>query len=377
MASMVAVDYSLRDSIDEIDAASWNRCAGPSPHLQHAFFLALERTGSVGPDVGIVPKYLVLKTQSDGLVACAPAMLKTGTWREYGPEHGWLNAAAAAGWFAWPKFQVGIPLHPVAGPKLLVRPGIPVDAMHKTFVDVLQTIAGRWNLSKVVNVMQVDAATAAALERHGALITHELRNIWHNPGHATFDEYLATLPARKRRQALVEGRSFRRLGLEVRTLHGHEITPPLVSDFYEGFRSVCTRHGSPAWLPEAMFHELVAVMPGAIVLEAAFDAGRFVAGGFGLRDSETLFRLPWSAMASVRDLMLELGCHRPKAYAIEHGLARIDAGVAATHKTCRGYAEEPAFNAHWFLDERMHAFARAVMTRVARIRATESDPLTR
>jgi len=126
-----------------------------------------------------------------------------------------------------------------------------------------------------------------------------------------------------------------------------------------------------------MFHELVAVMPGAIVLEAAFDAGRFVAGGFGLRDSETLFRLPWSAMASVRDLMLELGCHRPKAYAIEHGLARIDAGVAATHKTCRGYAEEPAFNAHWFLDERMHAFARAVMTRVARIRATESDPLTR
>ena len=193
---MVAFDYSLRDSIAEIEETAWNRCAGPSPHLQHAFFLALERSGSVGPAVGILPKYLLLKTRSDGLVACAPAMLKTGTWREYGPEHGWLNAAAAAGWFAWPKFQVGIPLHPVAGPKLLVRPGMPVDVVHKTFVDVLRTIAERWNLSRAVNVMQVDAATAATLERHGAFISHELRNIWHNPGHTTFDAYLATLPSR-------------------------------------------------------------------------------------------------------------------------------------------------------------------------------------
>lgn len=373
---MVVFDYSLRDSIAQIDETAWNRCAGPSPHLQHAFFLALERSGSVGPAAGILPKYLVLETRSDGLVACAPAMLKTGTWREYGPEHRWLNAAAAAGWFAWPKFQVGIPLHPVAGPKLLVRPGMPVDAVHKTFVDVLRSLAERWNLARVVNVMQVDAATAAMLEQHGALISHERRSIWHNPGHATFDAYLAALPARKRRQALVEGRTFRRLGLEVRTLHGHEVTPPLVHDFYEGFRRVCIRHGSPAWLPEAMFHELVAVMPGSVVLEAAFDGDRFVAGSFGLRDNETLYRLPWSAMASVRGLALELVCHRPKAYAIEHGLARIDAGVAALHKTCRGYAEEPACNAHWFLDDHLRAFARAVMAQVAGIRAGDSDPFT-
>jgi hypothetical protein len=254
---------------------------------------------------------------------------------------------------------------------------MPVDVVHKTFVDVLRTIAERWNLSRAVNVMQVDAATAATLERHGAFISHELRNIWHNPGHATFDAYLATLPARKRRQALIDGRTFRRLGLEVRTLHGHEITPPLISHFYGGFRRVCERHGSPVWLPEAMFHELVAVMPGSVVLEAAFDAGRFVAGSFGLRDNKTLYRLPWSAMASVRGLALELVCHRPKAYAIEHGLARIDAGVAALHKTCRGYAEEPAFNAHWFLDDHLRGFAQAVMTRVAMIRAKDSGALTR
>jgi len=86
--------------------------------------------------------------------------------------------------------------------------------------------------------------------------------------------------------------------------------------------------------------------------------------------------LPWSAMASARDLMLELGCHRPKAYAIEHGLARIDAGVAAPHKTCRGYAEEPAFNAHWFLDDHLRGFAQAVMARVAMIRAQGSGALT-
>lgn len=358
----VRFDYALHSSIAEIDAADWNRCAGECPYLQHAFFGALERTGSVGPALGVVPRYLVLRTEAGEVAACAPAMLKSGTWREYGPEHVWLRAAAEAGEFAWPKFQVGIPLHPVSGPKLLVRPGMPADLVHGAFVDVLQQIAGRLQLT-AVNVMQVDAGGAAALEQRGALVSHELRSIWHNPGHASFDAYLATLPSRKRRQALVEGRRFRQLGLEVRVLHGHELTPPLVSDFYEGFRRVCTRHGSAPWLPEAMFHELVAVMPGAVVLQAAFDGGRFVAGGFGLRDGHTLYRLPWGAMHSLRDLALDLICHRPKAYAIEHGLARIDAGVAAPHKTCRGYAEEPAFNAHWFLDPRLRDRARAAQGR--------------
>lgn len=371
MSAPTRFDYALHTSIAEVDAADWNRCAGACPYLQHAFFLALERTGSVGPELGVAPRYLVLRSPAGEMLACAPAMLKSGTWREYGPEHLWLRAAVEAGWPVWPKLQVGIPLHPVAGPKLLVPPGSPAAPLQAALVNVLREIAGRLGVM-AVNVMQVEAGVAAELERGGALVTRELRSIWHNPGHASFDEYLATLPARKRRQALVEGRRFRRLGLEVRALHGHEITPPLVRDFYEGFRLVCTRHGSVPWLPEAMFHELVAVMPEAVVLEAACDGGRFVAGSFGLRDGYTLYRLPWGAMTAARDLALDLICHRPKAYAIEHGLRRIDAGVAAPHKTCRGYAEEPAFNAHWFLDERLRALAHAVMSRVA----MSASPLT-
>ena len=375
MSATTRFDYALHTSIAEVDPAAWNRCARACPHLQHAFFLALERTGSVGPSLGVVPRYLVLRSPVGEVLACAPAMLKTGTWREYGPEHTWLRAAADAGWPVWPKLQVGIPLHPVAGPKLLVPPGAPAAQLQAALVNVLHEIAGRLGVM-AVNVMQIEAGVAAALEQRGALVSGELRSIWHNPGHATFDAYLATLSSRKRRQALVEGRRFRRLGLEVRALHGHEITPPVIRDFYEGFRRVCARHDSPPWLPEAMFHELVAVMPEAVVIEAAFDAGRFVAGGFGLRDDHTLSRLPWGAMTATRDLALDLICHRPKAYAIEHGLACIDAGVAAPHKTCRGYAEEPAFNAHWFLDARLRALARSARARVLAIRAKGPDPLT-
>lgn len=355
-------DYALHTSIAEVDAADWNRCAGTCPYLQHAFFLALERTGSVGTEVGVVPRYLVLRSPAGEMLACAPAMLKAGTWREYGPEHVWLRAAVEAGWPVWPKLQVGIPLHPVSSPKLLVPPGAAADPLHGPLVNVLLELAGRLGVM-AANVMQVDAGVAAVLERLGAVVTRELRSTWHNPGYATFDEYLATLPARKRRQAVVEGRRFRKLGLEVRVLHGHELTPSMIGDFYEGFRRVCARHGSVPWLPEAMFHEIVAVMPEAVVLEAACDGGRFVAGGFGLRDGHTLYRLPWGAMTATRDLALDLICHRPKAYAIEHGLSRIDAGVAAPHKTCRGYAEEPAFNAHWFLDPRLRDLALAALPR--------------
>lgn len=82
-------------SIDVVEAAQWNACAGGDALLQHAFFRAFERSGAVGATQPIRPLSVLLRDPQGGLLACAPAMLRVGTLAEYGPEERWLKTGLA------------------------------------------------------------------------------------------------------------------------------------------------------------------------------------------------------------------------------------------------------------------------------------------
>ena len=352
---------SVVASILEVDAGEWNACARGRPFLQHAFFAALERSGTVGPNRGVVPEYLMLRDPDGRLLACAPAMLKTGTLAEYGPEHRWLKSGLARGCFAWPKYQCGVPLYPIRGPKLLLHPDAPRVRMESALVRALEDLAGRKHRTAALNVMQLDESQARAFRRNGWLLSSEQHAFWHNPGHASFDGYLAALPHRKRYMILKERRETLALGLEVRTLSGDQITTALLASYYAGHVAVCRRHGNRPWLPPALYDELVARMPQSVRMIAAFDGDAFVAGVFCLVDHDTLYLRTWSTLRELPTLCFELICYRPFIHAIEHGLAMVDSGLSGPHKRQRGYVDEPVFSAHWFLDPRLGALARETL----------------
>lgn len=358
MENREKIKLSVSESIFKIDSNEWDACSPDQPFLKHAFFQALEYSKAVGPKCHIAPQYIQLRDQADKLMACAPAMLKTGTLAEYGPEYRWLQAGKEAKCFSWPKFQVGLPLYPIHGQKLLVRPDLPEEKFNSTLINALKFLSLERYKVAALNIMHIDKPLALDLFNQGWLISQEIHSIWHNENFNSFESYLESLPHRKRYIINKERRKTKQLGLDIKILSGQEISPSLLVDYYSGHTKVCHRYGNRPWLPLSMFHYLIKLMPHAIKLIAAFHGDRYIAGAFCIVDSETLFVRTWSAMEELPELCFELICYRPVMFAIENGLKQINSGLTGMHKKQRGYNEEPVFSAHWFNNDQLRELAR-------------------
>lgn len=350
------VTATVYSSIERVEPAAWDACAQGHPFVRHAFFRALERSGAPSRERGVLPKYLVLK-DAQGQVVASPAMLKVGHKREFGPEIHWLRRGAEQGCFAWPKFQLGVPFFLVAGPRLLVRAGAPVAPWQDQLLRTLEQLAQTRFNTPAFNLMHIDRPQAAALQARGWPLSQEPRSLWRRDGHADWPAYVASLPHRKRRKLFRERQQASASGLRLEVLQGQDLTPRLVANFYRAHRRVCAEHGNPPWLPEAFWHQLVAAMPDAIRLFAAFDGDALVAATWCLVDAHTLFVQTWGAMHPRCPAMFELLCYAPIAFALAHGLAQIDAGLAGEHKRSRGFADDPVFHAHRFFDPRLKVLA--------------------
>lgn len=291
--------WSHVESIAAIDEQQWDACAGDNPVVRHGFFRALEASGTVGVDRGVVPGYFVLHEigddPADPIVACVPTALKWGNLREFGPEITWLEAGLARNCFRWPKFQACSPLYPRMAPKLLIHPRWRSPAFRAGLMRLLIGLGASEGRFSTFDLMHLPADAARECAAEGALISHEQRSAWTNPGVASFDDYVAQLPHRKRRMLRRERAHVETLGLTFAVRHGSEVSPGLVNEFYAGHLAVCRRHGGGSWLPPAMFEQLCLRMPDAVRIFTAYDGDRYVAGLFCFQSGDTLFVDTWSA----------------------------------------------------------------------------------
>ena len=97
-------------SINDIDAAAWDACAGPGdPFVCHAFLSALEDSGSATAETGWLAQHLVLDDAGGNIAAVAPLYLKNHSYGEYVFDWGWADAYARAGGTYYPKLLSGVP----------------------------------------------------------------------------------------------------------------------------------------------------------------------------------------------------------------------------------------------------------------------------
>lgn len=355
-------------SIQQVDPVAWNLCAGSHLFNQHAFLKALETSEAVGVHQGVLPRYALLQDSTQQLIACAPAMLKWGTVREYGPEKLWLDKAQAIGCFSWPKFQLGVPFFPTNGPRLLIRPDIDTTLLRSSLLQTLKRLGPEVGAPDIFNIMHIDASTARVMQEAGALLSYEHQSIWVNANYHHLNHYLATLPQYKRTRFRSERRLAESQGLHFRVLKGGEITNKLTDQYYEGHRNVCARHGHLPWLPAATYREIVTAMPDSACFFGYFDRhSALVAGAFGLHahDEGTLYLLQWSERFKHPGLALDLICLRPIDYAIHHRLQRVDSGLVARHKQLRNWQTHRIYNAHWFCNDRLKALATETLMNLA------------
>ena len=123
------------DSFGDLDTLASSNAAGESPigsasrynpFVSHAFFSALEASGSACARTGWGPRHLVARLDG-GVAGIVPSYLKSHSQGEYVFDRGWADAYERAGGRYYPKLQASVPFTPAAGPRLLIPNGVDPD----------------------------------------------------------------------------------------------------------------------------------------------------------------------------------------------------------------------------------------------------------
>ncbi len=355
------------------DAESTGEEDSRNPFISHDFLSALEDSQAVSVGTGWAPQHVLVEDAEGALAAALPCYLKAHSQGEYVFDHGWAEAYERVGGDYYPKLQAAVPFTPVTGRRLLVRPGPRAEAARAAL------IAGALELARhrTVSSLHVTFPTAAEwkhLAELGFLARTDRQFHWLNEGYRSFDDFLARLSARKRKVIQRERREAQK-GVEIVRLTGTDLTEKVWDAFFSFYMDTGSRKWGRPYLNREFFSLTGSRMSGRIVLLMARRGGRSIAGALNFLGSRTLYGRYWGAVEHRPFLHFELCYYQAIDYAIEHRLARVEAGAQGPHKLARGYVPATTYSAHWIADP---ALRRAVADYLRRERAyveAESEEL--
>jgi predicted N-acyltransferase len=361
-----AVTLRVHGAIADIDPADWDACAGPdNPFLCHAFLEALEASGCVRPETGWAPCHFTLEDDKGRVIGCAPAYLKGHSQGEYVFDHGWAQAYARAGGHYYPKLQICVPFTPVPGRRFLLRPGTPPETGINGLIAGITEYARREELSSTHVTFCTEeewrhAGDVGLLQRTGEQFHFE------NRGYGSFEDFLADLNSRKRKDLRKERQAALANDITVEILSGGDIEERHWDAMFRFYMDTGSRKWGRPYLNRRFFSLLGERMADRVVLILARRDDRYIAGALNLRGTDTLYGRYWGCIEEHRFLHFELCYYQAIDYAIAHKLARVEAGAQGPHKLARGYLPKPTYSVHWIRDP---AFRRAVENFLAQERA--------
>jgi predicted N-acyltransferase len=344
--------------IAEVDAHDWDALdRSGHPFLKHAFLDALEATGCVGADPGWIPAHLVVRdTRTGQLVAAVPQYLKTHSWGEFVFDWSWAQSYQRAGLEYYPKQLSAIPFTPVTGPRFLVARGLPVDSalvdgdarheLRDRLAELLLDSARHASASGAhVNFTLDD--DQSALERAGFLRRHDCRFLWHNRGYRSFDHFLATFRADKRKKVNRERRKVEESGIAFRTLAGEDIPAELWETIFGFSERTFLRHGNGHYLNVEFLMRVSAALPGSVLVKLAERAGTPVAAAIFFAGGGWLYGRYWGSATQEDSLHFEACYYQGIEHCIARGLQFFDPGTQGEHKLARGFEPTRTTSAHW------------------------------
>jgi uncharacterized protein len=342
---------TVHKSIDELNAREWNALGGDrNPFLRHEFFAALEHTDCIGNDTGWDPCYFTLQ-DSTGLAAAVPAFRKSHSYGEFVFDFAWAQAYSRLGSRYYPKLTVAVPFTPATGPRLLVRADLDQQAMAKKLLSHIESYTTSHSISSV-HALFLDEPSHTALEQAGWLIRRDCQFHWTNHEYPSFDAYLETFTAMKRKKAKRERRRVAEAGIVFETRLGPELDEHTLDYVYAFVRDTFLRHGHEPYVTRAFFSEVVRTMGDAFMVKLAVHNGTPVAAAIFFWSKDTLFGRYWGCSNDYHSLHFEACYHQGIEFCIEQGIARFDPGAQGDHKVSRGFEPTLTWSAHYIVNRR-------------------------
>ena len=357
MRDDVQIEVSALETLSGLTEAEWDSCACPEasdggppsdPFTTYRFLKALEDSGSVGPGSGWQPRYLVARA-GDQVIAVTPLYAKGHSQGEYIFDHNWAQAYEQAGGRYYPKLQMAVPFTPATGRRFLTKPGWE-SVGRSALVQGAVQIADENRLSSIHITFCTEDEAAAGVEM-GLLRRTSQQFHWLNDGYADFDQFLATLSSRKRKNIRKERAQAQDFGGEIVALSGDDIQPHHWDAFWQFYQDTGTRKWGTPYLTRRFFHLAQESLRDDMLLVLALRDGVPIAGALNFIGRDVLYGRYWGCVEDHACLHFELCYYKAIDAAITRGLSRVEAGAQGSHKLARGYMPVTTHSLHWIADE--------------------------
>jgi len=332
-------------SLAEIGEAAWSellaRQGDANPFLSYAFLHALHESGSAAPDTGWLPQYLTL-WDGDVLAAAMPLYVKSHSYGEYVFDWAWADAYHRNGLEYYPKLLSSIPFTPVTGPRLLARDEPARAALIALLIEQQQ--AARMSST---HILYPTDAQAQQLEAAGFMLRSGVQFHWVNQDYTDFEQFLATLEHKKRKNIRAERRKVREAGVTLRQLRGPDVTEQDWRLFHRCYSNTYAEHHSSPYLNLDFFQRIGRTMPENILLVVAERGGQPVASSLVIYNQDALFGRYWGALEHIPCLHFETAYYQPLEFCIAQKIATFEGGAQGEHKMARGFLPQKTWSAHW------------------------------
>jgi uncharacterized protein len=375
---LAPVTLTLREvqTIFSVESASWNALDhAPSPFLEWGFLAALERSGSIGAAAGWDPHYLLVHgelpaaqqsspDQAGVLLGAVAAFVKGHSYGEYIFDFHWARASMNAGIPYYPKLVIAAPVTPATGRRILLHPQLDAagrEAVTARLLEGVRALAQDAGCSSTHWLFTTaDERERLLADGYAARASYQFH--WHNPGYSCFDEFLAGLTSRKRKQIRKERSRARAAVDALRFVPGSEIDAAQLAALDRFYRRTTSLYGGRAYLRPGFFHALLELAPERVQFLEVTRASRAIAGALFFETDLALYGRYWGCDEEVEYLHFEAAYYAGIERCIERRLPLFEAGAQGEHKLLRGFMPVICHSAHEFchpgLDRGVREFLR-------------------
>ena len=347
------------ESLSEISAADWNALLTPdaSPFLKHEFLSTLEETICVGRNTGWQVAHLALY-RSAQLIGAMPLYLKQHSYGEFVFDWSWAQAYEQQGMQYYPKALCAIPFTPVQGSRILFSPTEDVAQIQRQLIAGLKTLVVQNHLSSAHILFPLGEQTQAMVDQ-GFMLRDSVQFHWHNQNFINFEQFLAALTMKRRKNIRQERDKVSREGISFRHVPGQLANDEDWAFFYRCYENTYIEHHSSPYLNQDFFRLIGKRMPENLHLILAQRGDLPIAASllFVDRTISKAYGRYWGALEHVPCLHFETAYYQAIEYCIDQRIETFEGGAQGEHKMARGFLPTTIQSAHYIADPQ---FSKAV-----------------
>ena len=173
---------------------------------------------------------------------------------------------------------------------------------------------------------------------------------WENRQYASFDDFLAQLNSRKRKNIRKERATVAAEDLTLCRKYGDQLTDAEWQRVHQLYAGIFERKYGTATLSEGFFRQAGRQLKQRVMVVLALKQEQIIAASLFFISDSTLFGRLWGCDEYYNHLHFECCYYQGIDYCIEHKLQRFDPGAQGEHKISRGFLPTRTCSAHWFPD---------------------------